>query len=257
MTLKFSPANAKTASLYQVPSIAAYLRDKRKVYSLDLSSGLSCPGALLCKSMAVPRDDDPTRFTVKDGPKCQFRCFSASQEVQYPYLRKLRAHNFDCLRQTRGARQCAELIESSLPHNVGVVRFHVGGDFFKRAYLLGALEVASRRTDVLFYAYTKSLDHLIGVDMLDPSNGLLRENFLLTASRGGRHDELIDVFQLREARVVLSEGEAGSLPIDHDDSHAASPGGSFALLIHGTQPAGSDAGKALAQLKGKGSYARK
>jgi hypothetical protein len=57
--------------------------------------------------------------------------------------------------------------------------------------------------------------------------------------------------------VVFSEEEADrlGLEIDHDDSHAADPNWrnlNFALLIHGSQPAGSKASKALQQLKKKG-----
>ena len=87
-------------------------------------------------------------------------------------------------------------------------------------------------------------------------------NFVLTASYGGRDDHMIDQFNLRSAKVVFSEAEANSLglDIDHDDSHAANPAwrdNSFALLVHGTQPAGSEAATALKELKGKGSYSRK
>ena len=85
---------------------------------------------------------------------------------------------------------------------------------------------------------------------------------MLTAARGGKYDDLIDLHAWKEAIVVFSEEEAEELDleIDHDDSHAAKPtlrDDSFALLIHGTQPAGSDASTALKQLKGKGSYSRK
>ena len=64
---------------------------------------------------------------------------------------------------------------------------------------------------------------------------------------------------LREAVVVFSEEEAQELglEIDTDDTHAASYGGDFALLIHGTQPKGTEAAQALKTLKGKGSYSRK
>ena len=87
-------------------------------------------------------------------------------------------------------------------------------------------------------------------------------NFVLTASYGGRDDHMIQEFNLRSAKVVFSEAEAAELglEIDHDDSHAAKPSlrdKSFALLIHGTQPAGSEASTALKKLKGKGSYSRK
>jgi len=109
----------------------------------------------------------------------------------------------------------------------------------------------------LFYAYTKSLRYWLSV----------REfpeiwNFVLTASYGGTHDHLIDEFNLRSAKVVFSEAEAAELglPIDHDDTHAAKPtlrDDSFALLLHGTQPKGTDAATALKALKGVGSYSRK
>ena len=249
--LKFSKANAKTESLYNVADVAPFLADGRKVYSCDLSSGHSCPGACDCLSKAVPRDDDPSRFTIKDGPKCRFRCFSASQEVQYPALRNLRRHNFDALRKMRGADQCFQLYRDSLPTDAGVVRLHVGGDFFKKSQLQGVIKLAIFRPDVLFYAYTKSLHLLDGIEF--PAN------FRITVSRGGKYDRLIPELGIREAVVVFSEAEAESLglEIDHDDSHAASLGGSFALLVHGTQPKGSEASEALKTLKGKGSYGRK
>jgi hypothetical protein len=88
------------------------------------------------------------------------------------------------------------------------------------------------------------------------------ENFVLTASYGGRDDHLINEFGMRSAKVVFSQAEAEKLglEIDHDDSHAAKPSlrnQDFALLIHGTQPKGSAASEALRALKGKGSYSRK
>lgn len=259
--LRFSEANAKTAALYKAKGVKPYLQGGRKVYSLDLSAGYSCPGAKDCLSRAVPRDDDSTRFTILDGPACQFRCFSASQEVQYTATRALRRHNFDCIRKMRGWEQCRDLLLASLPPNIGVLRFHVAGDFFKLAYLQGAIAVARLRPDVLFYAYTKSLRFIErALPMWNAGLGILHpNNFLLTASRGGKYDHVIHNLGLREAVVVYSEAEAEEkgLPIDHSDEHAATPGGSFALLIHGPQPAGSDAAKALTALKGKGSYARK
>ena len=98
---------------------------------------------------------------------------------------------------------------------------------------------------------------LIIIDQID--------NFVLTASRGGRDDDMIDRDNLRESVVVFSEDEAYNrgLEIDHDDSHAAVPewrNNSFALLVHGVQPKGSKAAEALKILKRdkvKHSYNRK
>jgi hypothetical protein len=56
------------------------------------------------------------------------------------------------------------------------------------------------------------------------------------------------------ARVVFSEQEARDLglAIDHDDSHAMTHGPDFALLVHGTQPKGSDAAAAVRALRDAG-----
>jgi hypothetical protein len=156
------------------------------------------------------------------------------------------------------ADEMADMIESRLPDDAGIVRIHVAGDFFNQRYLKAWSIVAKRNTRKLFYGYTKSLPYWI--NLLDEINQL--HNLVLTASRGGKFDRLIDEFNLRQAVIVFSELEAKTLglEIDHDDSHAADPSKrnqSFSLLIHGTQPKGSDAAAALTALKGLGSYSRK
>lgn len=252
--LKFSPANAKIRHLSKIPAIAQYLTNKRKVYSLDLLSGYSCPFAEKCLSKAVI-DPITNKRSVKDGPKTEFRCFSASQEVIFPAVYRLRKHNFDTLRQFKFGDMLAT-IGSSLPQNAGVIRIHVGGDFFNQDYFDAWLYTAIAHQDKLFYAYTKSLPYWLA----RRTELKAVRNFVLTASYGGRHDSLIKKHRLRYSKVVYSVDAAGDMPIDHDDSHAADPSlrsKPFALLIHGIQPKGTEASKALVKLKGVGSYNRK
>jgi len=157
------------------------------------------------------------------------------------------------------AERMAEEIDYALPQNAGIVRIHVAGDFFNKEYFRAWMRVASMNPTVLFYAYTKSLQYWI--DNL----GIIPDNLILTASSGGRDDNLISEHNLRETIVVYSVAEAIALglDIDHDDSHAARPSlakRDFALLIHGTQPKGSKAADALKILKRdkvKHSYSRK
>jgi hypothetical protein len=83
--------------------------------------------------------------------------------------------------------------------------------------------------------------------------GMIAENFVLTASRGGRKDDMIETYNLRSVKVVLHPSET-VLEIDHTDEHAANPESfarnqEFALLIHGIQPKGSKAAKAIRTLK--------
>ena len=252
--LKFSKANAKTQALANDAELAEYLQGNRKIYSLDLLSGWSCPHAKDCLSKAIVQDNGKRK--IKDGKDTQFRCFSASQEVQYTNVYNSRKHNFDLLRNLR-YNDMYELINSSLPKNAGIVRIHVAGDFFSEEYMHAWYTVALNNPKILFYAYTKSLRFWLAINEFP-----ILHNFVLTASYGGRDDHMIDQFNLRSTKVVFSEAEAEELglAIDHDDSHAAKPSlrdNSFALLIHGTQPAGSEASTALKKLKGKGSYSRK
>lgn len=230
--LKFSQGNAKLG---------------KNIFTFSLPSGFACPHALDCLSKA-----HKTTGKITDGKATQFRCFSASQEALYPTVRKQRWHNFDVLKGLSVAEMYG-LISRSLPSKANMVRIHVGGDFFSQAYFDAWLAVAEDNPSVTFYAYTKSLPYWVA--RLDS----IPSNLILTASRGGRKDDLIDLHKLREARVVFSVEEAESLglELDHDDSHAYTHGPSFALLIHGTQPKGSKAASAKNALKGLGSYSKK
>ena len=262
--LSFSNANAKLEALYDVPELGRWLMNGRHVYSLDLLSGWSCPFASDCLSKVhetgeISLSGNP-RVKLKDGPNTQFRCFSASQEALLPNVYAKRKHNYDTLKGLKSFTAMTERLCEDLPKKCGILRFHVGGDFFNDEYFLAAIHMAKAHPDRLFYAYTKSLKYWNQfADMLGDV-----DNFVLTASRGGRDDDMIDQDNLRESVVVFSEQEAYNkgLEIDHDDSHAAVPewrNTSFALLVHGVQPKGSKAAEALKVLKRnkvKHSYSR-
>lgn len=245
--IKLQGNNAKLAKLEKATG--------RKVFTMSLLSGWSCPFAQECLSKVY---SNRGKRTIQDGPETKFRCFSASQEALFPAVYKDRKRNFHTLRklsQPEITRQLARPVRK-IPSG-SILRIHVGGDFFSPAYFMAWANVASLFPDNIFYAYTKSLSYWVKyrrtIEKID--------NFILTASYGGRQDHLIEREGLRFAKVVFSEAEAESLglEIDSDDTHAACPEKqfeSFALLIHGVQPKGSEAGKAVRQLKGKGSYAK-
>lgn len=251
--LKFSPANAKISALKSVIELKPYL-EGRKVYSLDLLSGWSCPYADKCLSKVHEIDG---KLKLVDGPNTVFRCFSASQEVVYQNAYRLRKYNFDLLRSLRGDA-VYDLLSASMPKNLGILRWHVDGDFFNNNYFRAAIKLAYNNPDRLFYAYTKSLP--FWVKNLD----ILRDisNFILTASYGGKYDHYIPLYNLRSA-IVVNHPEDTTLPIDHTEEYAVNPTNrynDFALLLHGIMPVGSIAGKAIARMKReniKFSYSRK
>lgn len=219
------------------------------IATFSLPAGHTCPAANECLSSV-------NRLTgkVTDGKDCQFRCFAASQECIYRNVRNNRWHNYDLLRKHRTVKRIANLIQQSLP-KFNFVRVHVSGDFYSESYFVAWLNVAIANPDIVFYGYTKMLPFLVKYKEEIPSN------FRFTASKGGKFDHLIEKHDLKFAEVVFSVNEAmeKNLEIDHDDSHAIFSKESFGLLLHGTQPEGSTASKALSKLKklGLGSYSRK
>ena len=225
----------------------------------NIPAGYACPHAGVCKTMA-----DRTTGKIMDLPQFtgteadEYRCFAAMAETR-PTVREARWHNWDLLREVMymGGDQAMlirDLIDLSLmvQPEKDLVRVHEAGDFWTEQYMRAWFMVAASRPHQKFYAFTKSLGMWLTLkDIIPP-------NFYLTASQGGTLDYLIpkypEVFQ-RVAYVVYTEEEAAErgLEIDHDDSHCLvdKP---FALLVHGSQRAGSDAMKAITQRKKEGKF---
>lgn len=234
-TLKFQKGNAKL---------------DKSIFLFSLLAGHACPFANDCLSKVNFKTGK-----LEDGPETKFRCFSASSEVLFPAVFKARKHNWDLLRGLRSVDAMTTLINQSLPKQAKIVRVHVSGDFFNQTYFDAWMNVARMNPDRIFYAYTKSVAYWVA--RLDS----IPANFSLTASKGGKNDNLIENYNLKFAEVVFTEEEAEQkgFKIDHDDSLAIYSKTSFALLLHGSQPAGSVASKALSTLRkeNKGGYSKK
>jgi hypothetical protein len=215
----------------------------------DLPAGHTCPFAKDCAEKVNPKTGK-----LIPNPNAKFRCFSAVSELISTAARKKRWHNFNLIRNLRTAKQIANLIIASFEANPKalkstLVRVHSSGDFYNEKYFRAWMIVAKHFSDKTFYAYTKSLKYLVA------NLNSVPENFHITASRGGKNDNLIEEYNLKNVKVVYSHEEAENLglAIDHDDSLVYDKNvHSFALLIHGMQAAGSEAMKAVTELKKKG-----
>lgn len=237
--LRFNTSNAK-------------LRGSRTA-AFSLPAGYTCPGACDCLAWF-----DPETRKLHDGPRAKFRCFAATMEAAFPSVSKSVHRNWSLLKSAKTVENMTELIHMSLPSlYYQNIRIHADGDFYSNNYFLAWVNVAIRNPHRLFYAYTKFIPAWVRFMPLLP------ENFVLTASLGGKWDALVEEHNLRHAKVVFHPDEAAELglEIDHDDSLARNPAaGNFALLLHGQQPAGSDASQALKRLKNENiefSYSRK
>ncbi len=238
--LRFSPANTKLQKLEK--------KIGKTVYSLDLLSGHNCPFANICLSKAVKLPNG--KLKVQDGPNTEFRCYSASQEARLSEVYNFRKHNDDELLPNRtNMLRMAVSIRDSMPKKAEVIRIHSAGDFFSQSYFDAWINVIIHHPNIHFYAYTKSLRFWVNRIKQIP------HNFTLTASYGGLDDHLIEKHKLRACHVVYSKKDAKKmgLAIDKDDSLAYNKTykKNFCLLIHGTQPIGTDAAKALYKLRKK------
>lgn len=212
------------------------------IITFSLPAGYTCPGAKECLARA-----DVERGVIVDGPDAKFRCFAASQEAVYSNVRRARWRNFELLTAARlagGKEGMVQLIMDSLPKAFEKVRVHVSGDFFNQEYFDAWLEVARHWPDKIFYAYTKSLKYWATAKSAVP------DNFRLTASRGGKFDDMIEEENFREVEVIFHPDQAEGRPIDHDDSHAyTDKQENFVLLLHGVQKKDTEAAAALRVLK--------
>ena len=220
------------------------------IFTFSIPAGHSCPYAKACLSKTVLSDKNPCGFGIQDGKDTKWRCFTATDESKYPATRNQRWFNFLTLLEQKNITGLVKLLERSIPVSKwgAPIRIHVSGDFFNQLYFDAWLMIADMHPNQIFYAYTKALPEWVN------RLNVIPKNFILTASYGGTHDHLIARHDLRFAVVVFSVAEASKLglEIDHDDSHAYTNSGNFALLLHGTQPAGTPAAVAWSTLKKAG-----
>ena len=214
------------------------------VATFSIPAGYTCPGALDCYAKF-----DRIKKKLIDGPHQKHRCFAASLEAARSSVRVSTDRNWQRLKTAGTVEKMAALIKVSLPPTwFDGIRTHASGDYYSLNYMLAWAQAAISNPDRLFYAYTKSLPFWVELK----KNNMIPPNMLLTASRGGKYDKLIDEHGLREAVVVLhpEEAEEQGLEIDHDDSMAMNPDvHKFALLIHGIQKPGTAAAAATKRLR--------
>ena len=188
-----------------------------RVFEFNLPAGHTCPQADQCLLKA-----DRLTGKMTHGRNQVFRCYAAITE-RFPAVRDARWNNLESIRKTK---DIVGLISLSIPKKASRIRIHGSGDFFKQSYFDAWLEIARNNPQILFWAFTKSVQ--FWVNRLD----VIPDNLILQASRGGKQDHLIEQFKLKSATVykTLALALQSGLPIDIDDKYACSNLGSFALV---------------------------
>ena len=230
----------------------------------SLPAGYTCPFATVCKNFPAKWEGPikggkwkkPASWdkNIKPGPQAEIMCYAARAQGQYPGANVQAFKNLDLLKKMKTKEKMANLIVKSMEYhglyNTDILRIHEAGDFFSQEYFDAWVEVTKRMPQTLFYAYTVSLPYWMS------RKSQLPKNFKIIASMDKNNEELILKNGLRYSKVVNSAEEAQELglSIDVDDSLAWSSDDSFALVIHGSQPKGSEAAEALKQNRQSGLY---
>ena len=178
------------------------------VYEWNLPSGFTCPFAMEC---LVKVDRHTGKF---DNKSKTYRCYSAMQE-RFPAVRNHRWANFDFLRD--GGKP-------EIPKKAEAVRIHMSGDFYSQDYFDMWLDICNENPKIEFWAYTKSLKYWV------KRINEIPDNLILTASKGGRNDNLIDEYNLKNVEIIKTKEDAKGKPIDTCDDQARIPNVNFCLL---------------------------
>jgi len=178
------------------------------VYEWNLPSGFSCPFALEC---LVKVDRKSGKF---DNKSKGYRCYAAMQE-RFPTVREHRWKNFDYVRKG-GVPE--------IPKEAKAVRIHMSGDFFSQSYFDTWLNICRKNPNIEFWSYTKSLNYWV------KRLNKIPKNLILTASKGGKNDELIEKFNLKNVKIIKTKDEANGKPIDICDDQARIPYVNFCLM---------------------------
>lgn len=226
--LKFSKANQKLVKISTLANV-----NKTEIVSFDLPAGFTCPAAHLCQAYA-----NRETGKITDGKHAQFRCYAASSESAFKNTRLLRWHNFDMLKG-KTVEQMTALINSSLPVKAKIVRIHSSGDFFTKDYFQAWVNVAKMNPDKIFFGYTKILPYV---------KAAKSDNFRLVYSFGGKMDSMVTTEPVSYVVNSISEAVAKGLQVScelhpADDYNFVMAQKSFALVVHGTQPAKKKGGK--------------
>jgi len=108
------------------------------------------------------------------------------------------------------------------------IRIHDSGDFYSVKYLQKWIDIAIQNTNVIFYAYTKSIKFFI--------NGLkLPKNLKIIFSEGSKNDNLINTVRDRHARIFKDLTQllsAGYIDASNNDLKAITENKKVGLVYH-------------------------
>ena len=173
----------------------------------------------------------PAYKTITGKTVCPFAkdcikyCYAQKGNYKYPSVIKGLNNRYELSKTDEFVPKMNATIILERPTHV---RIHDSGDFYSPQYLNKWVQIAKDNTNVIFYAYTKSIKFFI--------NGLkLPKNMKIIFSEGSKTDNLINTSKHRHARIFKSKellNAAGYIDASNNDLKAITSNKKVGLLYH-------------------------
>ena len=173
----------------------------------------------------------PAYKTITGKTVCPFAkdcikyCYAQKGNYKYPSVIKGLNNRYELSKTDEFVPKMNATIILERPTHV---RIHDSGDFYSPQYLNKWVQIAKDNTNVIFYAYTKSIKFFI--------NGLkLPKNMKIIFSEGSKTDNLINTSKHRHARIFKSKellNAAGYIDASDNDLKAITDNKRVGLVYH-------------------------
>lgn len=173
----------------------------------------------------------PAYKTITGKTVCPFAkdcikyCYAQKGNYKYPSVIKGLNNRYELSKTDEFVPKMNATIILERPTHV---RIHDSGDFYSPQYLNKWVQIAKDNTNVIFYAYTKSIKFFI--------NGLkLPKNMKIIFSEGSKTDNLINTSKHRHARIFKSKellNAAGYIDASNNDLKAITSNKKVGLVYH-------------------------
>ena len=173
----------------------------------------------------------PAYKTITGKTVCPFAkdcikyCYAQKGNYRYPSVIKGLNNRYELSKTADFVPKMNATIILERPTHV---RIHDSGDFYSIAYLNKWIDIAKANTNVIFYAYTKSIKFF--VDGL-----LLPKNLKIIFSEGSKTDNLINTSKHRHARIFKSKellNASGYIDASNNDLKAITSNKKVGLVYH-------------------------
>jgi len=166
------------------------------------------------------------KITCPFADSCVKYCYAQKGNyTRFPKIQELMEQKYKISKTTEFIPLMNEEIRKKKATHV---RIHDSGDFYSPQYLNKWVDIATQNTDVIFYAYTKSIKFFI--------NGLkLPKNLKIIFSEGSKADNLINTAKDRHARIFKSKellNAAGYIDASNNDLKAITSNKKVGLVYH-------------------------